>query len=47
MSLPDDFKTIRGTCIGEFKDKGSKFIAYVFPAEDEIDFKRKLKEIKK
>lgn len=47
MSLPDSFKTISGSGMGEFKDKGSKFIGYVFEVTDEADFKQKLKDVKK
>ena len=43
----DIYKTIAGPAFGEFKDKGSKFIAYASPVYDEdaakeaIDFMRK------
>lgn len=47
MSLPDNFYTLLATTSSEFKDKGSKFIAYAFAITDEADFKQKLKEIKK
>jgi len=47
MSLPDSFYTLTTTSTGEYKDKGSKFIAYAFAVTDETDFKIKLKEIKK
>ena len=47
MSLPDSFYTLTATSTGEYKDKGSKFIAYAFAVTDETDFKLKLKEIKK
>lgn len=32
---------------GEFKDRGSKFIAYAFPIESEADWHRRLEEVRK
>ncbi len=46
MSTPtDSYTTISHESVGEFKDKGSRFIAYVFPIESEKDFQEKLEEI--
>jgi uncharacterized YigZ family protein len=42
----DYYITIDQTGSAEFKDKGSKFIAYTFPINDVNDFKGKLSEIK-
>ncbi|RTL59159.1 MAG: YigZ family protein [Sphingobacteriales bacterium] len=33
--------------LAEFKDRGSKFIAYAFPIEKAADFKKRLDELKK
>ncbi|MFI5186310.1 MAG: IMPACT family protein [Chitinophagales bacterium] len=40
------YHTIERSPIAEFKDRGSKFIAYAFPIRDTGDFKRRLKELK-
>jgi len=42
----DAYKTIKGTAEGEFKDRGSKFIAYVNYIETEEDFNHHVSEIK-
>ncbi len=44
---PDFYYTIENPSIAEFKDKGSKFIAYAFPVNEVKDFKEKLAAIKK
>ena len=41
------YYTIEKPSVAEFKDRGSKFIAYAFPITDVNDFKQKLAEIKK
>jgi uncharacterized YigZ family protein len=43
----DFYYTIEKPSIAEYKDKGSKFIAYAFPIETVNDFKKKLAAIKK
>lgn len=43
----DHYFTIEKSSQAEFKDRGSRFIAYAFPVSDAIDFKKKLQEIKK
>ena len=43
----DTFKTIAESTIGEFKDRGSKFIAYTTPLSIETDFPIFLEKIKK
>lgn len=45
--MKDTFKTIEQTTIGEFKDKGSKFLAYAGPLSMEADFPIFLEKIKK
>jgi uncharacterized YigZ family protein len=44
---PDYYNTIEKTCSAEFKDRGSKFIAYTFPIADTNAFKESIAEIKK
>lgn len=44
---PDHYTTIDKPAVAEFKDRGSKFIAYAFPVADLNDFKEKLAAIKK
>jgi uncharacterized YigZ family protein len=43
----DSYYTIERSSVAEYKDKGSKFIAYVFPIENINEFKEKLAAIKK
>jgi uncharacterized YigZ family protein len=43
---PDYYYTIEKPATAEFKDRGSKFIAYVFPITDVVDFKKKLQDLK-
>ena len=45
--LPDHYNTIEKPSVAEFKDRGSKFIAYVFPIETVNDLKEKLVAVKK
>ena len=45
--MTDSYKTIVEKSTGEFKDRGSKFIAYAFPAYNEDEWQGKLLEIKK
>ncbi|WP_426430770.1 IMPACT family protein [Winogradskyella sp. HB-48] len=48
MLTEDTYRTISESAIGElFKDKGSKFIGYAFPVEDEDQIKTFLEEVKK
>ena len=44
---PDHYNTIEKSSAAEFKDKGSRFIAFAFPISDANDFKEKLQNIKK
>lgn len=43
----DHFFTIEKPSQAEFKDRGSKFIAYAFPVSDAGAFKKRLQELKK
>ncbi len=45
--MSDNYKTIASPTIGEFKDRGSKFIAYAFPCEDIPDIEKALLSVKK
>ena len=45
--MKDTYKTITSESSGEFKDKGSKFIAYTTPLSIEADFTLFLDKIKK
>jgi uncharacterized YigZ family protein len=47
MDIKDTYKTIEKPSKGEYKDKGSKFIAYAFEINSEQEFKIHLDEIKK
>jgi uncharacterized YigZ family protein len=42
-----EFQTILSPSTTEFKDRGSKFIAYAFPIQSVEEFKQRLNEIKK
>jgi len=43
----DFFNTIDKSAVAEFKDRGSKFIAYAYPIQSVADFKIRLEDIKK
>ena len=47
--MNDDFyyNSIEKTSVAEFKDRGSRFIAYAYPLKDVNDFKEKLAALKK
>lgn len=47
MSHLHYYHTIEKTGLAEFKDRGSRFLAYAFPIQDTDDFKRSLEEVKK
>lgn len=40
------YYTIEKSSVAEFKDRGSKFLAYAFPISTAEDFKKRLKELK-
>ena len=44
---PNSYNTIEKPSVAEYKDRGSKFIAYAFPITDVNEFKEKLATIKK
>ena len=43
---PDYYYTIEKDGYAEYKDRGSKFLAYAFPITDPTDFKRRLRGLK-
>ena len=45
--MTESYSTIERPSIAEFKDRGSKFIAYAFPIQSKEDFKQRLDDIKK
>ncbi len=44
--MADAYKTIDLASEGEYKDRGSKFIGYLFPIQSEEDFKIRMSELK-
>jgi len=46
MSLPDSYLSIAQPAEGLYKDKGSKFIGYVFPVKDLEDIKEQINSLK-
>jgi uncharacterized YigZ family protein len=47
MSEPDYYQTIEKTSFAEYKDRGSKFIAYAYPVQTTDDCKQWLQQLKK
>jgi Uncharacterized conserved protein len=47
MNDPEFYYTIDRTATAEYKDRGSKFIAYTFPIQSADDFKKQMEAIKK
>ena len=47
MKEEDYYFTIESTAVADFKDRGSKFIAYSFPIKNTNDFKKHLQDLKK
>jgi uncharacterized YigZ family protein len=47
MSEPEYYQTIEKTSFAEYKDRGSKFIAYAYPAQTVEDCKQCLQQLKK
>lgn len=45
--MKDTYKTIKNSSEGSFRDKGSKFLAFAFPVEDEDEINEIRAEIKK
>lgn len=46
MSLPDSYLSVSQPAEGLYKDKGSKFIGYVFPVKDLEDIKEQINLLK-
>jgi uncharacterized YigZ family protein len=46
-NLKDTYLRISGMASGEFRDRGSKFIAYAYPAYTEKEWKAALEEVRK
>jgi uncharacterized YigZ family protein len=46
MSLPDSYLSVSQPAEGLYKDKGSKFIGYVFPVKDVEDIKEQINSLK-
>ena len=46
MSLPDSYLSVSQPAEGLYKDKGSKFIGYVFPVKDLEDIKEQINSLK-
>lgn len=44
--MSNSYFTIEKPALAEYKDRGSKFLAYAFPVSNVEDFKKRLKEIK-
>ncbi|MGZ5247372.1 MAG: IMPACT family protein [Flavitalea sp.] len=47
MNQAEFYTTIEKSAVAEYKDRGSKFIAYAYPLESTNDFKKCLEEVKK
>jgi uncharacterized YigZ family protein len=47
LITPDYYQTIEGPAVAEFKDRGSRFMAFAFPLKNESDFKVLWKQLKK
>lgn len=45
--MTDSYKTLSASSIGEFRDRGSKFLAYAFPVYTEEEWQQRLEEVKK
>ncbi|HMQ62694.1 MAG TPA: YigZ family protein [Flavilitoribacter sp.] len=45
--MKDEYRTLKEACLGEFRDRGSKFLAYGFPIRSEEEFQERLAEVKK
>ena len=47
MTSDSHYNTIEKPSVAEFKDRGSKFIAYAYPISGIINFKERLAALKK
>jgi uncharacterized YigZ family protein len=46
MTEEDTYRTLKQPSTGEFRERGSKFLAFAYPVEDERSFRQALEEIK-
>lgn len=46
-ATPDTYLTLSGPSLGEFRDRGSKFLAYAYPAYTELEWAACLEEVRK
>lgn len=44
---PDQYLTIKESTVSEFKEKGSKFLGYLFPVREINDFNKVMEELRK
>lgn len=47
MNEKEEYRTIGGTATGEYRDRGSRFIAHAYPVKDEKEVKEILQKIRK
>jgi uncharacterized YigZ family protein len=47
MLFEDSYLTVKGPAEGNFRDRGSKFLGYIFPVSSEEDVKKELAKLKK
>ena len=47
VEMKDTYNTIAAESYGEFKDRGSKFLAYAFPVEDKAGIEDALQQVRK
>ena len=47
MNEPEFYFTVGQPSLAEFKDRGSRFLAYAFPVQTPDDFKTNLQQLKK
>jgi putative IMPACT (imprinted ancient) family translation regulator len=47
MEINDTYKTLEHPSEGLYKDKGSKFLAFAFPVEDEEEIKPIIQQLRK
>jgi uncharacterized YigZ family protein len=45
--MSDQYRTIAEPCLGEFRDRGSKFLGYAFPVSGEPDWQMHLEAVRK
>jgi uncharacterized YigZ family protein len=45
--MSDQYLTIAEPCVGEFRDRGSKFLGYAFPVSGESDWQTHLEAVRK